>query len=76
MCKVIDLSSKMIKESEIYWNIMVDAKSNEYIGQIMKNPANDQIMIYIKTYSFDRIPAMREKALSELKKQIFNLEYV
>lgn len=76
MCKVIDLSSKMIKESEIYWNIMVDAKSNEYIGRIMKNPANDQIMIYIKTYSFDRISAMREKALSELKKQITNLEYV
>ena len=69
MCKVIDLTSKMIKESEIYWDIRIDSISNERIG-IMKNPANEQIMIYITTNSFDRIQIMRERALANLKQQL------
>lgn len=73
MCKIIDLASMMIKESKIRWQLTIDATSNERFG-IMKNPANDEIMIFITTNSFDRIPLMREKALLELKKQILKNE--
>lgn len=73
MCKIIDLASMMIKESKIYWQLTIDATSNERFG-IMKNPANDEIMIFITTNSFDRIPLMREKALLELKQQILKMK--
>lgn len=69
MCKVIDFTSKLVRETEIYWDIRIDSISNERIG-IMKNPANEQIMIYITTNSFDRIQIMREKALVKLKQQL------
>ena len=69
MCKVIDFTSKLVRESEIYWDIRIDSISNERIG-IMKNPANEQIMIYITTNSFDRIQIMRERALANLKHQL------
>lgn len=69
MCKVIDFTSKLVRETEIYWDIRIDPLSNERIG-IMKNPANEQIMIYITTNSFDRIQIMREKALVKLKQQL------
>ena len=77
MCKVIDFTSKLVRESEIYWDIKIDTSSNERIG-IMRNPANEQIMIYITTNSFDRIQIMREKALAELKQQLLQdgVEYV
>lgn len=69
MCKVIDFTSKLVRETEIYWDIRINPLSNERIG-IMKNPANEQIMIYITTNSFDRIQIMREKALVKLKQQL------
>lgn len=69
MCKVIDFTSKLVRESEIYWDIRIDSISNERIG-IMKNPANEQIMIYITTNSFDRIQIMRARALANLKQQL------
>lgn len=77
MCKVIDFTSRLVRESEIYWSISIETDSNERIG-IMKNPANEQIMIYITTNSFDRIQIMREKALVELKRQLLQdgVEYV
>lgn len=50
MCKIIDFSSKLIRESEIYWNIRVDRTSNERIG-INRNPANEEIMIYLTVNS-------------------------
>lgn len=77
MCKVIDFTSRLVRESEIYWSISIETDSNERIG-IMKNPANEQIMIYITTNSFDRIQVMREKALVELKQQVLRdrVEYV
>lgn len=76
MCKVIDFTSKLVRESEIYWDIRIDSISNERIG-IMKNPANEQIMIYITTNSFDRIQIMRERALANLKQQLLQggIEY-
>lgn len=75
-CKIIDFTSKLVRESEIYWNIRIDCVSNERIG-IMKNPANEQIMIYITTNSFDRIQIMRERALVNLKQQLLQggIEY-
>ncbi len=77
MCKIIDFTSKLVRESEIYWDIIIDTSSNERIG-IMRNPANEQVMIYITTNSFDRIQIMREKALAELKQQLLQdgVEYV
>lgn len=77
MCKIIDFTSKLVRESEIYWDIKIDTSSNERIG-IMRNPANEQVMIYITTNSFDRIQIMREKALAELKQQLLQdgVEYV
>lgn len=73
MCKIIDITSRLIKESEIHYQITIDAASNERFG-IMKNPANEEIMIFITTNSFDRISLMREKALLELKQQILKNE--
>lgn len=73
MCKIIDITSRLIKESEIHYQITIDTASNERFG-IMKNPANEEIMIFITTNSFDRIPLMREKALLELKQQILKNE--
>ena len=77
MCKIIDFTSKLVRESEIYWDIKIDTSSNERIG-IMRNPANEQVMIYITTNSFERIQIMREKALAELKQQLLQngVEYV
>lgn len=77
MCKVIDFTVKLVRESEIYWDIRIDSNSNERI-EIMKNPANEQIMIYITTSSFDRIQIMRERALANLKQQLLQgeVEYV
>lgn len=77
MCQVIDITSRLIQEEKLYWNIMIDTASNERLG-ISRNPANDQIMIFITTYSFDRIQIMRKKALSELKQQLLKneIEYV
>jgi len=77
MCKIIDFTSKLVRESEIYWSISIETDSNERIG-IMKNPANEQVMIYITTNSFERIQIMREKALAELKQQLLQdgVEYV
>ena len=77
MCKIIDFTSKLVRESEIYWSISIETGSNERIG-IMKNPANEQVMIYITTNSFERIQIMREKALAELKQQLLQdrVEYV
>lgn len=77
MCKIIDFTSKLVRESEIYWDIKIDTSSNERIG-ITRNPANEQIMIFITTNSFDRIQIMREKALAELKQQLLQdgVEYV
>lgn len=77
MCKIIDFSSKLIRESEIYWNIRVDRTSNERIG-INRNPANEEIMIYLTVNSFEGIQPMREKALIKLKKHLLKneVEYV
>lgn len=77
MCKIIDFTSKLVRESEIYWSISIETDSNERIG-IMKNPANEQVMIYITTNSFERIQIMRENALAELKQQLLQdgVEYV
>lgn len=77
MCKIIDFTSKLVRESEIYWSISIETDSNERIG-IMRNPANEQIMIYITTNSFERIEIMHEKALAELKQQLLQdgVEYV
>lgn len=77
MCKIIDFSSKLIRESEIYWNIRVDRTSNERIG-INRNSANEEIMIYLTVTSFEQIQSMREKALIELKEQLLknDVEYV
>ena len=77
MCKIIDFTSKLVRESEIYWIISIETDSNERIG-IMKNPANEQVMIYITTNSFERIQIMRENALAELKQQLLQdgVEYV
>lgn len=76
MCKVIDLASRVMNKTEIRWNIKVDSKADENLG-IMKNPSNEQVMIYITTYSFDRISLMRDKALTELKREILKnqIEY-
>ena len=54
----------------------VDLKADENLG-IMKNPSNEQVMIYITTYSFERISPMRDKALKELKQEILKnqIEY-
>ncbi|WP_455505694.1 hypothetical protein [Gemmiger formicilis] len=77
MCKVIDFTSKLIKEDEIYWSISIESNTNERMS-IMRNPANDGIMIYLTTNSFDRIEALRQKALKELKQQLLKneVEYV
>ena len=77
MCKIIEFASKLVRESEIYWSISIETGSNERIG-IMRNPANEQVMIYITTNSFERIQIMREKALAELKQQLLQdgVEYV
>lgn len=76
MGKVIDLADRLVSEKEIRWNIKVDSKADENLG-IMKNPSNEQVMIYITTYSFDRISPMRDKALTELKREILKnqIEY-
>ena len=76
MCKVIDLASRVINKTEIRWNIKVDSKADENLG-IMKNPSNEQVMIYITTYSFERISLMRDTALTELKREILKnqIEY-
>lgn len=77
MCKIIDFSSKLIRESEIYWNIMIDRTSNERFS-VKRNPANEQVMIYLVVNSFEGIQPMREKALIELKEQLLknDVEYV
>lgn len=77
MCKVIDLTSRLIQEDKIYWSIDIEADTNERMS-IVRNPANEQIMIYMTINSFDRIEAMRGVALEELKQRLLNneVEYV
>lgn len=77
MCKVIDFTSKLIKEDEIRWSIRITPNSDEQMS-IMRNPANDGIMIYLTTNFFDRIEVLRQKALKELKQQLLKdeVEYV
>lgn len=77
MCKVIDLASKRVQEEKIYWDIDIEEGTNERMS-IVRNPANEQIMIYISTFSFERIFPMKEKALAELKQRILKneIEYV
>lgn len=77
MGKVIDLASKRVQEEKIYWDIDIDEGTNERMS-IVRNPANEQIMIYISTFSFERIFPMKEKALAELKQRILKneIEYV
>lgn len=76
MCKVIDFTEVAIRKADIYWDISVDSKSSERIG-ILKNPANEQIMIYLTVQNFEHISDMRDQALKELKQKIFKgqIEY-
>lgn len=77
MCKVIDFTEAAIHEADIYWDISVDSNSSERIG-ILKNPANERIMIYLTVQCFEHILDMRNQALKELKQKIFKgqIEYV
>ena len=76
MCKVIDFTEAAIREADIYWDISVDSKSSERIG-ILKNLANERIMIYLTIQNFEHISDMRDQALKELKQKIFKgqIEY-
>ena len=63
---IIDIISRLIDENKIYWSIEIEKSVEEKI-RITRNSANSQFMILIFTDSFDRIEALRQKALQELK---------
>ena len=63
---IIDIISRLIDENKIYWSIEIEKPVEERI-RITRSSANSQFMILIFTDSFDRIEALRQKALQELK---------
>lgn len=63
---IIDIISRLIDENKIYWSIEIEKPVEERI-RITRSSANGQFMILIFTDSFDRIEALRQKALQELK---------
>jgi len=75
---IINISLSLIKEEDIAWIIHIDETSSPERFSILRNSANDRIMIYIFAQSFEKLEVMRAIALKELRKQILKgtAEYI
>jgi hypothetical protein len=76
MCKVIDLTSRLVKEEEIHWDIAVSSDNSGDRYRIRKVDSNGKsaIIVTLSTNSFEKIVPLRDRALSELKQQMLKNE--